>query len=65
MGGNEFVDKFFEYGDFYMCVLILGYVVCGGLLSVCDCVLVSKFGLYVVEFLKEGKGGLCIGMLDN
>lgn len=49
MGGNEFVEKFLEFGDYYICVFILGYVVCGGVLSVCDCVLVSKFGVYVVE----------------
>lgn len=30
-----------------------------------DRVLASKFGSYAVELLKAGKGGQCIGMLDN
>ena len=57
MGGNEFADKLSEYGDFH--------VVRGGSPSARDRVLASKFGSYAVELLKEGKGGLCIGMLDN
>ena len=65
MGGNEFADKLSEYGDFQTRVSILGHVVRGGSPSARDRVLASKFGSYAVELLKEGKGGLCIGMLDN
>ena len=65
MGGNEFADKLSEYGDFHTRVSILGHVVRGGSPSARDRVLASKFGSYAVELLKEGKGGLCIGMLDN
>ncbi|MGH2335385.1 6-phosphofructokinase, partial [Enterococcus faecalis] len=46
-------------------VSILGHVVRGGSPSARVRVLASKFGSYAVELLKEGKGGLCIGMLDN
>ncbi len=65
MAGNEFADKLSEYGDFHTRVSILGHVVRGGSPSARDRVLASKFGSYAVELLKEGKGGLCIGMLDN
>ena len=65
MGGNDFADKLSEYGDFHTRVSILGHVVRGGSPSARDRVLASKFGSYAVELLKEGKGGLCIGMLDN
>ena len=65
MGGNEFADKLSEYGDFHTRVSISGHVVCGGAPRARDRFLASKFGSYAVELLKEGKGGLCIGMLDN
>jgi 6-phosphofructokinase 1 len=65
MGGNEFADKLKEYGDFHARVTILGHVVRGGSPSARDRVLASKFGGHAVELLQEGKGGLCVGMLDN
>ncbi len=65
MGGNEFADKLSEYGDFHTRVSVLGHVVRGGSPSARDRVLASKFGSYAVELLQEGKGGLCIGMLEN
>ncbi len=65
MGGNEFADQLATYGDFHTRVSILGHVVRGGSPSARDRVLASKFGAYAVELLEEGKGGLCIGMLDN
>ncbi|OJG87449.1 6-phosphofructokinase [Enterococcus saccharolyticus] len=65
MGGNEFADKLNEYGDFHARVTILGHVVRGGSPSARDRVLASKFGGYAVELLQQGKGGLCVGMLDN
>ncbi|WP_206911534.1 6-phosphofructokinase [Enterococcus sp. DIV0840] len=65
MGGNEFADQLSEHGDFHTRVSILGHVVRGGSPSARDRVLASKFGSYAVELLKAGKGGQCIGMLDN
>ena len=37
----------------------------GGSPTARDRVLASKFGWEAVELLKQGKGGLCIGMQDN
>lgn len=65
MGGNEFADQLSQHGDFHTRVSILGHVVRGGSPSARDRVLASKFGCYAVELLKAGKGGQCIGMLDN
>lgn len=65
MGGNEFAEKLSEFGNFHVRVSILGHVVRGGAPSARDRVLASKFGAYAVELLEQGKGGLCIGMLDN
>ncbi|MDH6365257.1 6-phosphofructokinase 1 [Enterococcus sp. PF1-24] len=65
MGGNEFAEELSKYGDFHTRVSILGHVVRGGSPTARDRVLASKFGSYAVELLMEGKGGLCIGMLEN
>ena len=65
MPGNEFADKLAEYGDFHARVSVLGHIVRGGSPTARDRVLASKFGSYAVDLLKEGKGGLCIGMLEN
>ena len=65
MGGNEFAEQLSQYGDFHTRVSILGHVVRGGSPSARDRVLASKFGAYAVELLEQGKGGMCIGMLEN
>ena len=65
MGGNEFAELLSQYGDFHTRVSILGHIVRGGSPSARDRVLASKFGGYAVDLLKEGKGGLCIGIEDN
>ncbi|MGX6979437.1 6-phosphofructokinase [Vagococcus elongatus] len=65
MGGNEFAEKLREYGNYHARVTVLGHVVRGGSPTARDRVLASKFGWRAVELLKEGKGGLCIGILDN
>ena len=65
MPGHEFADKLAEHGDFHARVSVLGHIVRGGSPTARDRVLASKFGSHAVELLKEGKGGLCIGMLEN
>lgn len=65
MSGNEFADKLAEHGDFHARVSVLGHIVRGGSPTARDRVLASKFGSFAVDLLKEGKGGLCIGMLNN
>jgi len=65
MGGNEFAEKLKEYGDFHTRVSIPGHVARGGSPCARDRVLASKFGGFAVELLQEGKGGRCVGIVDN
>ncbi len=65
MPGHEFADKLAEHGDFHARVSVLGHIVRGGSPTARDRVLASKFGGYAVDLLKEGKGGLCVGLLNN
>ena len=65
MPGHEFADKLAEYGDFHARVSVLGHIVRGGSPTARDRVLASKFGGYAVDLLKEGRGGLCVGLLNN
>ena len=65
MPGHEFADKLAEHGDFHARVSVLGNIVRGGSPTERDRVLASKFGGYAVDLLKEGKGGLCVGLLNN
>ena len=65
MPGSEFAKQLEVYGDFHARVSVLGHIVRGGSPTARDRVLASKFGSYAVELLKEGKGGLCIGSLNN
>lgn len=65
MGGNEFAEKLNQFGNYHLRVSILGHVVRGGSPTARDRVLASKFGTHAVELLKEGKGGLCLGIENN
>lgn len=65
MGAPEFAEKLNAYGNFHVRVTTLGHVVRGGAPSARDRVLAAKFGSYAVDLLKEGKGGLCIGIMHN
>lgn len=65
MPGSEFAKQLEVYGDFHARVSVLGHIVRGGSPTARDRVLASKFGSYAVGLLKEGKGGLCIGSLNN
>lgn len=65
MPGHEFANKLAEYGDFHARVSVLGHIVRGGSPTARDRVLASKFGGYAVDLLKEGRGGLCVGLLNN
>lgn len=65
MSGQEFKDLLSQEGDFHQRVSVLGHVVRGGAPSVRDRVLASKFGWKAVELLKEGQGGLCVGIRNE
>lgn len=65
MKGNEFAEKLYEFGDFHQRVTVLGHVQRGGSPTARDRVLASKFGGKAVDLLKEGKGGICLGIVGN
>lgn len=65
MDGNSFAKQLAEYGDFHARVSVLGHIQRGGAPTARDRVLASKFGGYAVELLKQGKGGLCVGIRNN
>lgn len=65
MSGQEFKDLLAQEGDFHQRVSVLGHMVRGGAPSVRDRVLASKFGWKAVELLKEGQGGLCVGIRNE
>ncbi|MGO3733107.1 MAG: 6-phosphofructokinase [Vagococcus sp.] len=65
MPGHQFAEELSTYGDFHARVSVLGHIVRGGSPTARDRVLASKFGSYAVDLLKEGRGGLCVGLVDN
>jgi 6-phosphofructokinase 1 len=46
-------------------VSVLGHIQRGGSPTVADRVLAARLGARAVELLMEGKGGRCVGILDN
>lgn len=65
MNGNDFADELSKHGDYQARVTVLGHVQRGGSPTARDRVLSSVFGARAVDLLKVGKGGLCIGIVDN
>lgn len=65
MNGNDFAEELSKYGDYQARVTVLGHVQRGGSPTARDRVLSSVFGARAVDLLKAGKGGLCIGIVDN
>lgn len=54
-----------EYSGFETRATVLGHIQRGGNPSVFDRVLASRLGIAAVELLLEGKGGRCIGIVNN
>lgn len=65
MNGNDFAEKLSEYGDHHARVTVLGHVQRGGSPTARDRVLASIFGAKAVDLLKEGKGGLGLGIIGS
>lgn len=65
MKGNDFADELSKYGDYQARVTVLGHVQRGGSPTARDRVLSSVFGARAVDLLKVGRGGLCVGIVDN
>ena len=65
MGGNEFAEKLDAIDNFHVRVTVLGHVQRGGSPTARDRVLASQFGAKAVDVLKEGKGGVCLGIVNE
>lgn len=65
MGGNEFAEKLDAIDNFHVRVTVLGHVQRGGSPTARDRVLASQFGAKAVDVLKEGRGGLCLGIVKE
>ncbi|GFH40074.1 6-phosphofructokinase [Lactococcus insecticola] len=63
MGGNEFAEELKKHGNVGdLRVSILGHIQRGGSPTVRDRVLASRMGVRAVELLKEGIGGVAVGI---
>jgi 6-phosphofructokinase 1 len=66
MGATEFAQKMREAGDDSdLRVSVLGHIQRGGSPTARDRVLASKLGAFAVGLLKEGKGGLAVGIQNE
>jgi len=62
---NAFAKRVQEQTGFDTRADVLGHVQRGGSPSAFDRILAARMGAYAVDCLLEGKGGICIGMVDN
>jgi 6-phosphofructokinase 1 len=62
---QEFARKVQEQTGFDTRADVLGHVQRGGAPSAFDRILAARMGAYAVDCLLEGKGGICIGMVNN
>lgn len=65
MEGNEFAEKLDAIDNFHVRVTALGHVQRGGSPTARDRVLASQFGAKSVDLLKEGIGGVCLGIVKE
>ena len=61
----DFAQKVQEQTGFDTRADVLGHVQRGGAPSAFDRILAARMGAYAVDCLLEGKGGICIGMVNN
>nr|MCR4562341.1 6-phosphofructokinase [Bacilli bacterium] len=62
---HEFAKRVQKETGFDTRATVLGHVQRGGSPSAFDRILAARMGAYAVDCLVEGKGGICIGMVDN
>lgn len=65
MGGNEFAEKLDAIDNFHVRVSVLGHIQRGGTPTARDRVLASMFGAKAVDLLKEGTGGVSLGIQNE
>jgi 6-phosphofructokinase 1 len=62
---HAFADKVSQETGFEARAEVLGRIQRGGAPSAFDRVLAARMGAYAVDCLLDGKGGRCVGMVDN
>ena len=62
---HELAKRIQEATGFESRATVLGHIQRGGVPTGSDRILASEMGVYAVERLLEGKGGLCIGLKGN
>ena len=62
---NAFAKRVQKETGFDTRATVLGHVQRGGAPSAFDRILAGRMGAYAVDCLLEGKGGICIGLVDN
>jgi 6-phosphofructokinase 1 len=62
---HEFAERIGQATGFETKAEVLGRVQRGGTPSGFDRVLAARMGAYAVDCLLEGKGGICVGMVNN
>ena len=62
---NAFAKRVQEQTGFDTRADVLGHVQRGGSPSAFDRILAARMGAYAVDCLVEGKGGICIGLVNN
>jgi 6-phosphofructokinase 1 len=62
---QEFAKRVQEETGFDTRADVLGHVQRGGAPSAFDRILAARMGAYAVDCLVEGKGGICIGLVNN
>ena len=62
---HSFADRICKETGFEARAEVLGRIQRGGKPSAFDRVLASRMGAHAVDCLLEGKGGICVGMINN
>jgi 6-phosphofructokinase 1 len=62
---NAFARKVAEATGFDTRADVLGHVQRGGSPSAFDRILAARMGVYAIDCLLDGKGGICIGIVNN
>lgn len=65
MSAQEFAELMWAHGEQHTRISVLGHIQRGGRPTARDRVLASQFGFKAVELLKEGIGGVCVGIRDE
>ncbi|MBQ9840912.1 MAG: 6-phosphofructokinase [Erysipelotrichaceae bacterium] len=62
---HKLADKITENTGFSGRATVLGHIQRGGSPTANDRILATKMGDYAVKLIEEGKGGHCVGIIDN